>query len=83
MSTIPRRRLYAGALAAVLATAAGGIASAAGGDRSSNRPPWNKRCGIEIRAHDDGSASLYCDERTRPFGAIDAESGRIQFFRTR
>jgi hypothetical protein len=80
--SISSRRFAAGALAAVLA-ATGGIASAAGGDRSPNRPPWNKRCGIEIRAHDDGSASLYCDERTRPFGAIDAESGRIQFFRTR
>lgn len=83
MSTISRRRLAAGALAAVLATAVGGIASAAAGGGAPNRPPWNKRCGIEIRAHDDGSASLYCDERTRPFAAIDAGSGRIQFFRTR
>ncbi len=75
---------------AVAALATGGLtavgATAAAGDESKGsptRPPWNRSCVVEIRAHDDGSASLSCRERSRPFAAVDAESGRIQFFNSR
>jgi hypothetical protein len=83
MSSSSRPRIAALAVAAVAASFGGGIALAAGGDGPPNRPPWNKRCPIEIRAHEDGSASLYCAERSRAFGAVDAENGRVRFFMTR
>jgi hypothetical protein len=79
---IPRR--VAIATAVVGLTAAGAAtALAAGTDTYPERAPFTKRCGVEIRAYDDGSASLYCDERQRPFAAVDADSGRIRFFAAR
>ena len=70
-------------LAGALAGAGGAVAI--GGERPSTppRPPWTKSCVVEIRAHGDGSASLSCRDRTRPFAAVDSESGRIQFFSSR
>jgi hypothetical protein len=78
------RRRAAIAVAAVAVTSAGAAtALAEGTDPYPQRPPFTKRCGIQIRAYDDGSASLYCNDRVKPFGAIDAESGRIRFFAAR
>jgi hypothetical protein len=57
-----------------------GIAAAKGFDPSAAPPPWSGRCKVAIRAYEDGSANLYCDGRKKPFGAIDAESGKIRFF---
>jgi hypothetical protein len=77
------RRLAIGVVAAGLTAAGAATALAAGTDPYPQRPPFTKRCGIQIRAYDDGSASLYCNDRVKPFGAIDAESGRIRFFAAR
>ena len=77
------RRLAIGTVAAGLTAAGAATALAAGTDAYPHRAPFTKRCGIEIRAYDDGSASLYCDSRERPFGAVDAESGRVRFFAAR
>jgi hypothetical protein len=60
--------------------ALGGVAVAKGFDPSSGPPPWSGRCKVAIRAYEDGSANLYCDGRQKPFGAIDAESGKVRFF---
>jgi len=81
----PRRRRIAIAATAVAATAVAATSAVAlGGETSTpQRPPFTKRCGIEIRAYEDGSASLYCDGRAKPFAAVDAESGRIRFFASR
>jgi hypothetical protein len=78
-----RRRTAVGA-AALAVTVAATSAVALGGETSTpQRPPFTKRCGIEIRAYHDGSASLYCDGRAKPFAAVDADSGRIRFFASR
>lgn len=79
-----RRRIAIGA-AALAATAVGATTAVAiGGETSTpERPPFTKRCGLEIRAYGDGSASLYCDGRAKPFAAVDADSGRIRFFASR
>ena len=79
---IPRRVAIATA-AVGLAAAGTATALATGTDPYPERAPFTKRCGIEIRAYDDGSASLYCDERQKPFAAVDADSGRIRFFAAR
>ena len=50
---------------------------AAGVDPSQRSPEAGK---VAIRAYEDGSANLYCDGRQKPFGAIDAESGKVRFF---
>ncbi|MBA2240004.1 MAG: hypothetical protein H0W09_01970 [Solirubrobacterales bacterium] len=79
-----RTRIAAAAAASLaLAGSGAGIASAVGeAERPQGEaPPYSKRCAIEIRAYEDGSASLYCGERLRPFAAVDAESGRIRFYR--
>ena len=60
-----------------------GVAAAKGFDPSSAPPPWSSRCKVAIRAYEDGSANLYCDGRQKPFGAVDAESGKIRFFMPR
>jgi hypothetical protein len=77
------RRLAIGTVAAGLTAAGGATAFAAGTDPYPERPPFTKRCGLEIRAYGDGSASLYCDGKVKPFAAIDPESGRIRFFAAR
>lgn len=79
-----RTKLGAAALTGLaLAGSGAGIASAVGGQERPQQqtPPYTKRCPIQIRAYDDGSASLYCGERLRPFAAVEAESGKIRFFR--
>jgi hypothetical protein len=65
---------------AAIAAALTGVASAAGGEKGHRPPPWSERCGMEIRGYSDGSASLYCDGRRKPFAVIDPESGRVRFF---
>ena len=67
----------------LLALGLGGVAAAKGLDSSSAPPPWSGRCKVAIRAYEDGSANLYCDGRQKPFGAIDAESGKVRFFMPR
>jgi hypothetical protein len=79
-SLVRARRLAIGTVAAGLTAAGAATALAAGIDGYPERPPFTKRCAVEIRAYDDGSASLYCGSRQRPFGAVDAESGSIRFF---
>jgi hypothetical protein len=64
----------------VLLLVLAGVAAAAGFDPSSSPPPWSSRCKVAIRAYEDGSANLYCDGRQKPFGAVDAESGKVRFF---
>jgi hypothetical protein len=82
-TSLRRRRTAIGG-AALAVTVAATSAVALGGETSTpQRPPFTKRCGIEIRAYDDGSASLYCDGRAKPFAAVDADSGRIRFFASR
>jgi hypothetical protein len=78
-----RRRIAIGAVALAVSVVGGASALASGGGSFPERKPFTKRCGMEIRAYDDGSASLYCDGRRKPFAAIDAESGRVRFFASR
>jgi len=78
-----RRRIALAATALAVSVAGGATAVASGGDSYPERPPFTKRCGLEIRAYEDGSASLYCDGKRRPFAAVDAETGRVRFFASR
>jgi hypothetical protein len=78
-----RRRVAIAVAAGALTVAGATTALAAGGTSTPDRPPFTKRCGLEIRAYEDGSASLYCDGKAKPFAAVDAESGRIRFFAAR
>jgi hypothetical protein len=70
------------AVAAGTAVAVGGagVALGAGFEPAPERAPWTKRCGVQIRAYEDGSASLFCDQRRTPFAAVDGETGRVRFF---
>jgi hypothetical protein len=76
------KRLLTFSVLALLAIAAlvTGVAVAAGIDPADSPPPWSSRCEMEIRAYEDSSANLYCHGRRKPFGAIDAETGRVRFF---
>lgn len=82
-----RRRGLAAALAALGVTAAvavgagAAVAGAGDGERATAPPPYGKRCAVEFRAYSDGSANIFCAERAKPFAAVDAESGRIRFYR--
>jgi hypothetical protein len=78
-----RRRLAIGAATVGVAAAGAATALAAGTDPYPQRPPFTKRCALEIRAYQDGSGSLYCEGKVKPFAALDAESGRIRFFAAR
>lgn len=68
-----------------IAAAAAGVATASAGEqeaaRASALPPYTKRCAVEFRAYEDGSANIFCAQRAKPFAAVDAESGRIRFYR--
>jgi hypothetical protein len=70
------------AVAAGTAVAVGGAGAAlgAGFEPAPEHAPWTKRCGAQIRAYEDGSANLFCDNRRQPFGSVDAETGRVRFF---
>lgn len=79
-----RARVAAAASAGAVALAAVGAAAAAAGGDDAGRaavPPFTKRCAVEFRAYSDGSANIFCAERAKPFAAVDAESGRIRFYR--
>jgi hypothetical protein len=68
------------AAGAALAVGGAGVALGAGFDPTPEHVPWTKRCVVEIRAYDDASASLFCEGRRKPFGSVDAETGRIRFY---
>jgi hypothetical protein len=70
------------AVAAGTAVAVGGAGAALGAwfEPAPEHAPWTKRCGVQIRAYEDGSANLFCDNRRQPFGSVDAETGRVRFF---
>jgi hypothetical protein len=71
----PAARIFALIATLAIVLLAGAIASATTG---SSTPPWGSRCAVELRAYEDGSASLYCQGSPRRFGTIDAESGRTR-----
>jgi hypothetical protein len=66
--------------AAALAVTGAGVALGAGSDPAPERAPWAKRCTVQIKAYEDGSANLFCQHRRKPFGAVDADNGGIRFF---
>ncbi|UJA21738.1 hypothetical protein HJD18_16985 [Thermoleophilia bacterium SCSIO 60948] len=84
-STPRRARAAIGGLAIAAAIAGAGTALAAGergeATRGTPAPPYTKRCAVEFRAYSDGSANIFCAERAKPFASVDAESGRIRFYR--
>jgi hypothetical protein len=75
-----RRVKVAVAAGAAVAVGATGVALGAGFDPAPEHAPWTKRCGVQIRAYEDGSASLFCEGRRQPFGSVAAETGRVRFF---
>jgi hypothetical protein len=70
-----RLALLAGAAVAAIGLGAVGAASL---DPEHPSHPLSSPCRITVKAHEDGSASLYCEGEAVAFGAIDAESGRVR-----
>jgi hypothetical protein len=75
-----RKMKLAVAAGTAVAVGGAGVALGAGFEPAPERAPWTKRCGVQIRAYEDGSASLFCDQRRTPFAAVDGETGRVRFF---
>ena len=78
---LPRASLALAALAVTVALAV--TATTRAFDPATAPPPWSSRCPLTIRAHEDGSASLYCGRRAALVGRVDAETGRVRLLAPR